>query len=343
MKLRGVFFRGMMLHKATLISGSRLSSPMDSLICWIVQHAAYQINRYLIRSDGRTSYEKVFKKPQKSSIGHFGERVLTHTQAQPPAQKLQIRSSPQKSFGLWLGKDVVTGVRVVSLIDGQILKTCAIARLVRENQFNVDEEFKKFRVATHESSANYQDSSHDPMLFKDIVQQLLLQQKNNVKHESAESDSGGSFFRSYSRINGFMSRGSDFSISSKTFRINSSASRTTATSATSTNQKTSHWKTNPIRIRDQHDQLSQARRLGNQQEVSQQQSRRSRSGTSIVSRFQASRMVSRRSARVFRQWSQGNHQERTCFSLLILEYFWISSKSSWKIVFFWEVFGSFAR
>ena len=31
--------------------------------------------------------------------------------------------------------------------------------------------------------------SRDQMLFKDLVQKFLLQQKNNVKYESAESDS----------------------------------------------------------------------------------------------------------------------------------------------------------
>ena len=90
---------------------------------WIIQHATFQINRYLVRSDGKTSFEKVFKKPQRSPIVHFGERVLAHIQSQPPAQKLQIRASPQKSFGLWLGKDVITGMHIVTLMDGQILKT----------------------------------------------------------------------------------------------------------------------------------------------------------------------------------------------------------------------------
>ena len=48
---------------------------------WIIQHATFQINRYLVRSDGKTSFEKVFKKPQRSPIVHFGERVLAHIQS----------------------------------------------------------------------------------------------------------------------------------------------------------------------------------------------------------------------------------------------------------------------
>ena len=59
---------------------------------------------------------------------------------------------------------------------------------MRENQLNVDE-FKKFKVAARESSIRFKEDSYDQMLLKDLVQKFLLQQKNNVKHASAESDS----------------------------------------------------------------------------------------------------------------------------------------------------------
>ena len=144
---------------------------------WIIQHATSQINRFLVRSDGKTSFEKVFKKPQRSPIVHFGERVLAHIQSPPPAQKLQILASPQKSFGLWLGKDVITGMRIVTLMDGQILRTRAITRLTREDQFKL-EEFKKFKIAVHESSVVHKEDSYDQMLFKDLVRKFLLQQRN---------------------------------------------------------------------------------------------------------------------------------------------------------------------
>ena len=121
-----------------------------ALLPWIVRHASYRINRYLIRSDGKTSYEKVFNKPHQSPTVHFDERVLAHIQSQSSAQKLQIRASPQKSHALWLGKDVITGMHVVSLSDGQVLKTRTIAQLVRE-EHNVTE-FQLFKVAAHESS-----------------------------------------------------------------------------------------------------------------------------------------------------------------------------------------------
>ena len=69
-----------------------------------------------------------------------------------------------------------------------IPKTRTTTRLVREDQVN-PEAFKKFKVATHDSSVHYKKDSYDQMLFKDLVQKFLLQQKNNVKYEPAESDS----------------------------------------------------------------------------------------------------------------------------------------------------------
>ena len=50
---------------------------------WIIQHVTFQINRYLVRSDGKTSFEKVFKKPQRSPIVHLGERVKGAIKQEP--------------------------------------------------------------------------------------------------------------------------------------------------------------------------------------------------------------------------------------------------------------------
>ena len=59
---------------------------------WIISHAVFTINRYLIRQDGKTSYERVFNKAHSGPLVHFGERVLAHHQATPPAQKLHLRA-----------------------------------------------------------------------------------------------------------------------------------------------------------------------------------------------------------------------------------------------------------
>ena len=118
----------------------------------------------------------------------LGNVFLLTFNLKPHAQMLQIRASPQRSFGLWLGKDVITGMHIVTLMDGQILRTRTITRLTREDQFKL-EEFKKFKVAVHESGVLHKEDSYDQMLFKDLVRRFLLQQRNPVTFESSESDS----------------------------------------------------------------------------------------------------------------------------------------------------------
>ena len=49
------------------------------------QHAVFTINRYLIRQDGKTSYERVFNKAHSGPLAHFGEWVLAHVHSQPPS------------------------------------------------------------------------------------------------------------------------------------------------------------------------------------------------------------------------------------------------------------------
>ena len=76
----------------------------------------------------------------------------------------------------------------VTLMDGQILKTRTITRLTRKDQFKL-EEFRKFKIAVHESGVLHKEDSYDQMLFKDLVRRFLLQQKNQVTFETSESDS----------------------------------------------------------------------------------------------------------------------------------------------------------
>ena len=73
-------------------------------------------------------------------------------------------------------------------MDGQILRTRAITRLTREDQFKL-EEFKKFKVAIHESGVQHKEDSYDQVLFKDLVRKFLLQQRRQVTFESSQTDS----------------------------------------------------------------------------------------------------------------------------------------------------------
>ena len=129
-----------------------------------------------------------------------------------------------------------------------------------EEQFNVSE-FKQVKIATHESSMNYQETSCDRLLFHDLVfRSFFFFAENQLVQvrDSGELFRCCSLFRSYSRANIFISRESDVTIifrqifrGSKKFISGfcSAASRTTSTSTTSSSQKESHWKAESLESR----------------------------------------------------------------------------------------------
>ena len=159
--------------------GIHPDSTAARLMPWIISHAVFTINRYLIRQDGKTSYERVFNKAHSGPLVHFGERVLAHHQATPPAQKLHLRAQPQKHYSLWLGKCVITGMHIVAH-EGQILKTRTVTRLVRDQQFNAVE-FNKIILPPHESEPHYQEPQEDRMALQELLRSFIMQQQSKMR------------------------------------------------------------------------------------------------------------------------------------------------------------------
>ena len=156
--------------------GIHPDSTAARLMPWITSHAVFTINRYLIRQDGKTSYERVFSKAHSGPLVHFGERVLAHHQATPPPQKLHLRSQPQKHYSLWLGKFVITGMHIVAH-EGQALKTRTVTRLVKDQQFN-PVEFNKIILPPHESEPHYQEPHEDRVALQELLRSFIMQQQS---------------------------------------------------------------------------------------------------------------------------------------------------------------------
>ena len=148
---------------------------------WIISHAVFTINRYLIRQDGKTSYERVFNKAHSGPLVHFGvgERVLAHHQATPPAQQLHLRAQPQKHYSLWLGKCVITGMHIVAH-EGQVLKTRTVTHLVKDQQFN-PVELNKIILPPHESEPHYQEPQDDRIALQELLRSFITQQQSKMK------------------------------------------------------------------------------------------------------------------------------------------------------------------
>ena len=121
----------------------------------------------------------MFNKAHSGPLVHFGERVLAHHQATPPAQKLHLRAQPQKHYSLWLGKCVIAGMHIVAH-EGQVLKTWTVTRLVRDQQFN-PVEFNKIILPPHESEPHYQEPQEDRIALQELLRSFIMQQQSKMK------------------------------------------------------------------------------------------------------------------------------------------------------------------
>ena len=98
-------------------------TQITSPACWVISNAAYQISRYLIRSDGKTSYEKVFSKVDKLPFMSVSVFLLMFSLSpQLKNCRFVLHQLHLKNHILCAGKDVITGIHVISLSSGQDLR-----------------------------------------------------------------------------------------------------------------------------------------------------------------------------------------------------------------------------
>ena len=89
----------------------RTINSKHPIIPWLVRHTAYLLNRYLVHSDGNTSYHRRWHREHKSPLCEFGETV----QYLLPTVK-QLPKLEQRFFrGVWLGKEVATGEHLLGI------------------------------------------------------------------------------------------------------------------------------------------------------------------------------------------------------------------------------------
>ena len=81
---------------------------------WIVQHASFICNRFLIKSSGFTSNGHCFGREWKGDIDNFGAKVFGDIGARDHL-KLQHRNADQKLQGIWIGRDIATGLHLLAL------------------------------------------------------------------------------------------------------------------------------------------------------------------------------------------------------------------------------------
>ncbi len=99
---------------------------------WMIRHAAWLINGYLIHSDGLTSYQRRWERNCKHAICEFGEAVLDRV----PAKQL-VKGDLALHDTIWLGVDDSNGESFVGTTEG-VIRARTIRRL--QQDFKHDEQ-----------------------------------------------------------------------------------------------------------------------------------------------------------------------------------------------------------
>eukprot|EP00971_Amphidinium_carterae_P197520 3920177-Amphidinium_carterae.2 len=105
-RLHKTLFAQVHAIKFDLVERYNLQTPdnvPEVLLPWMLQHACFTINRYLVHTDGMTNYQRCWGVQCNSTICNFGEVVWADIKP-ITVNKLVIRNNEQKTEGIWLGK-----------------------------------------------------------------------------------------------------------------------------------------------------------------------------------------------------------------------------------------------
>ena len=125
--------------------GIRASAWPPASLPWIIQHAVFIANRYIIHNNGATSYSNNYHREYDGAILHFGENIWAEIK-NIPSKKLDSRNEPQKLKGIWLGRDTSTNEHLVALprdvyldhpsVTTNIYRCRGVTRMTSEQRFD---------------------------------------------------------------------------------------------------------------------------------------------------------------------------------------------------------------
>ena len=111
---------------------SMTMSTKHCLLPWIVRHAAWTVNRYVIHSDGYTSFERRWGRNYERAICEFGETLLYL----PPQHKKLPKADLRMQKCIWLGKVSETGENYVATESG-VQKVRTVRRLQPDFKYDL--------------------------------------------------------------------------------------------------------------------------------------------------------------------------------------------------------------
>ena len=95
------------------------------LLGWIVEHAAFTLNKYMLGRDGRTAFGRLHGKETRDHICELGEKVLWFVPA-----KLRAKLDQKWRYGIFLGRSLSSDQMFIGIAGGDVVRAKAIIRLV---------------------------------------------------------------------------------------------------------------------------------------------------------------------------------------------------------------------
>jgi hypothetical protein len=100
------------------------------LFTWLIKHTSFTVNRYLIHSDGKTSYCRRWDKEYSSPLCNFGETVHFRNPRKLP------NSQTNWDIGTWLGRCTINNEVLIATSTGEVVRARTIKRLPLAEQAN---------------------------------------------------------------------------------------------------------------------------------------------------------------------------------------------------------------
>ena len=110
--------------------------PEHALLTWLVEHAAWLLNRYKIHTDGKTSFQRRWSKTFQSALCEFAETIQFRKSVWNSAGMSKAKLDVQWDFGLWLGRDTESNECLVGTSDGRLERCRSVRRLPPSQKYD---------------------------------------------------------------------------------------------------------------------------------------------------------------------------------------------------------------
>ena len=150
--------------------GIRPVSTEAPLMPWIIQYAVFTTNRYLVRQDGKTSYERVFNKADSGLFVHFQSHSIP-----PPPPKIFTRGSASEALLFVVGQ-MCHHHRGSFSSDSQYLHCRSLDERAAFNSVG----FSKITLPPHGCEPDYQEPQKDRIVLQELLRSLITQQKSKM-------------------------------------------------------------------------------------------------------------------------------------------------------------------